>query len=169
MNRSQAFSCFLLGAAALAWSMLSWRLFRDGVAARAVLLPVDPASYYAFQAWMIGPLLLVLSLVFALVAHRLARREGGASPAETWTSLTPIYAGSLLLFFLLPDGVAYALGGRQGMARAMRFYAPLAPLAIIWGAARRLSRLHGLTTGRAVLVALIALITQALIGIPLLR
>jgi hypothetical protein len=139
------------------------------VAARAVLLPVDPPSYYAAQALFVGPLLVLLATIFAAVAHRLTRGEGRGTWRELWPPLAATYAGVLLLCFLLPDWIAYLLAGRHGMARAMRFYAPLTPLGIILGAAWHLHRRRGVSRGRAALAALAALVAQAAVGVPLLR
>lgn len=158
-----------LGAAALAWATLSWRLYRDGVVARAVLLPVEPSSYYAVQAVLVGPLLLLLAALFAAVAHRLTVQSYGPPLRVTFDALAPVYAGSLLVCYLLPDWAAYLHGGRQGMAAAMRYYAPLTPLLIVLGSASRLSLLHGVSQGRAVVAALAGLVVQALVGAPLLR
>ncbi len=160
----------LLGVTALTWSAFSWRLYTDGVAARAVLLPIDPASYHAAQAVFVGPLLVLLATVFARVAYVLARRAGGVgSWGETWGALVSTYAGVLLLCFVAPDALIYLLAGREAMARAMRYYAPWMPVLLAVSATVRLRGLHGIGAGRASLCVLAGLLVQLALGAPLLR
>ena len=159
-----------LGAAALLWSFLSAWMHLDGHAARAVLLPVDPARYYAVQAVFVGPLLLLLTAVHAAVAHRLARGSGGGVTfRQSWRVLAAGYGSALLLCYLLPDLIAYGLGGRAWMARAMRYHAPLMPLVMLWISGPPFARLHGISRARATLWVFLGLLAQLVLGAPWLR
>lgn len=166
----QRVTWFLLGVTALAWSSFSWLLYADGVAARAVLLPVEPSRYYLAQAFFVGPLLVLLATVFARVAYVLARRAGGVgSWGETWGALVSTYAGALLLFLVAPDALIYLMTSRETMARAMRYYAPLMPVVLTVSATTRLRVLHGVGAGRALACVLAGLLVQLALGAPLLR
>ena len=154
----------------LAWSVLSAILWADGAPARAVLLPVEPRAYYGAQAIFVGPWLALLGSLFALVAGAVARALGGvATLRATWSSLVPVWALPLLLLFVVPDLVVVLALGREHLPRAMRFYAPLAPIVITVLATRRLRALHVVTTPRAITAVLVGLVVQAVVGALLLR
>lgn len=154
----------------VAWSVLSFLLWRDGAPARAVVLPIRPTAYYGAQALFVGPWLALLGTIFAVVAGALARAWGGdASLRATWSALVPIWALSLLALFVVPDLVVVLALGREHLPRAMRVYAPLAPVVIATLATRRLRALHGIGVGRALAAVVCALIAQATFGAVLLR
>lgn len=159
-----------LVALGIAWSFLSFLLWRDGAPARAVIIPIDPRAYYGAQALFVGPWLALLGTMFATVAGGMARAWGGtASLRATWSALVPIWALSLLALFVVPDLVVVLALGREQLPRAMRFYAPLAPLVIATLATRRLRALHAIPVGRALVAVVLGLIIQASIGAILLR
>jgi hypothetical protein len=159
-----------LVALGLAWSLLSFLLWRDGAPARAVVLPIRPTAYYGAQALFVGPWLALLATIFALVAGGVARAWGGtASLRATWSTLVPIWALSLLALFVIPDLIVVLALGREHLPRAMRIYAPLAPLVITALSTHRLGSMHAVPAWRALLAVVIALVAQASIGAILLR
>lgn len=159
-----------LVALGLTWSILSALLWLDGAHARAVLIPIAPSAYYGAQAIFVGPWLALLATTFALVTGALARALGGvASLRSTWSALVPTWALALLVLFAIPDLVVVLALGREHLPRAMRFYAPLAPVVITVLASRQVRALHGVTTGRAVLAVVVGLVVQAMVGAILLR
>lgn len=166
-RRSPIASLIALG---LAWSVLSAVLWLDGAPARAVVIPIEPHAYYGAQALFVGPWLALLGTTFALVAGAVARTLGGAASLRaTWSSLVPVWALPLLALFVVPDLVVVLALGREHLPRAMRYYAPLAPIVISVLATRRLRALHQVTTLRAVVAALVGLLVQAAAGALLLR
>ena len=150
--------------------LVSALLWRDGVAARAVLLPISPSAYYGAQALFVGPWLALLATLFALLAGGMARGLGGrGSLRATWQALVPVWALAVLVLFVLPDLFVVVALGREHLVKAMRFYGPLAPIVIVVLATRRLRALHAITTGRAALAVIVALLGQTVVGATLLR
>lgn len=145
-------------------------LWRAGVPARAVLLPVSAESHYAWQALFVGPLMSALATLYAWLAWRLA---GGSPPrssfAEAWAALVPRYAGWVLLGFVVPDLVVFVAAGPGALAPAMRYYGAVAPIGIVASSVAPLGELTGAGRPRASGSALAALVVQALAGAPLLR
>lgn len=159
-----AASLALLGAL---WAGLSAWLARDGVPARFPLLPVAAEDYYAFQAVVVTPVVALLATLFAAIVHALSPR--GVAFARTWAVLVPAYALPLALGLVVPDLIAYAVGGVPAMTNGMRFYAPIAALAIVASSVRRVRAMHGTSTVRAIAIVVVALIVQAAAGAPILR
>jgi hypothetical protein len=75
----------------------------------------------------------------------------------------------MLFLFLVPDVVVYLVAGHGALAKAMRFYAPVAPLTCIALASIGLRAAHGLRVGVAIGVTLVASLVQAAMGGILLR
>jgi hypothetical protein len=165
--RSAAFWLAALGAV---YALFCVSLFRAGVPGRAVLLPIAPDRYYAWQAVFVGPLLGLLATIYAWLAWRLA---GGSTPRssfrEAWSELVPRYAGWTLFGFVLPDLAVFLVAGPGALAPAMRYYGAVAPIGIVLSSIAPLGRLSGARWPRALVSALGALIVQALLGAPLLR
>jgi hypothetical protein len=169
-RRSVRGAALWLAALGAVYALFCVALFRAGVAGRAVLLPVAPERYYAWQALFVGPLLASLATLYAWLAWRLA---GGSAPrssfGDAWVTLVPRYAGWTLFGFVVPDLAVFLAAGPGAMARAMRWYGAVAPLGIVASSVAPLGRLSGASSARALGAALLALLAQALVGAPLLR
>lgn len=162
--RSGVVSLAVLGAL---YALFSALLYANGVAARAVWLPIAPERYYLAQALFVLPLFFGLAHVFVRVV-RACIRGPGASTAM-FDGLAPRYAWPITLCFLIPDMIVFLGWGHASLASAMRFYGPLAPLVIVIGCVRWLHREMKVTRLRATLATLAALLAQAVVGGTLLR
>jgi hypothetical protein len=141
-RRSLRAAALWLGALGLVYALFCALLFRAGVPGRAVLLPVSPEHYYAWQALFVGPLLASLATIYAWLAWRLA---GGSMPRSTfrdaWALLVPRYAGWTLFGFVVPDLIVFLVAGPAALAPAMRYYGAVAPLGIVASSIAPLRRL----------------------------
>jgi len=162
-------SLFALGLLGSTYSLFSVLLHRSGAVPRAVLIPIDPQHYYLAQAIFVGPLFVLLAFVFTFVTRALAGDRSDVSLRRAFEALAPTYAWPLLVLFVLPDLVVFLAAGHAALAPAMRYYAPLAPLAIIAFATASARKLFGVGVLRAALATTAALFAQALVGAPLLR
>ncbi len=158
-----------LAALGVTYAVFSFLLYRSGVAARAVLLPIEPADYYLSQTLFVGPLLVACAALFASVVRGVAAPSTVVTYRDGFHRLAPLYAWPLLLLFVVPDLCVFLSLGHGSLARAMRFYAPLAPLAIVVLGARCARRLFSISLGRAVVAAIAGLLAQALLGALFLR
>ncbi len=162
--RSGVASLAVLGAI---YALFSALLYANGIAARAVWLPIAADRYYLAQACFVLPLFFLLALVFVSVVRACL---GTATDAGAmFAGLAPRFAWPITLCFLLPDMVVFLGWGHASLAPAMRWYGPLAPIVIVSGCAvwlRKETKVSGL---RATLATLAALFTQAIVGGALLR
>jgi hypothetical protein len=158
-------SVVALGAA---HALLSALLGLQGIAARAVLLPIAIDRYYLAQAVFVGPLDALLAWLFARTALRLAGL-GEVARRDTLPQLVTVYASCLLALFVVPDLVVYLVAGHGALARAMRFYAPLVPLAMVAATTWTLRRRYDVGVARAASASLVGLVLQALVGAVVLR
>lgn len=143
------------------WVALCLLLWSDRVVARAVLLPVQPADYYLFQALIVVPLLAFLCRVFVGTAVRWGKV---ANPGSSALRRDLAQAYSLpLAAHLLAELVAYWAWGSGGLGVVARWSAPVAFLTIWLWASRRLAA-AGAGWGRAAVAALGSLGFQALLG-----
>ena len=78
--------------------------------------------------------------------------------------LAPAYCWPLLGLFLVPDVAVFLIAGHGALAKAMRFYGPIAPLVVWWLSALRTARLFEVSKGRAAAATFVGLLLQALIG-----
>lgn len=165
-SREAAASLSALGAVYAAFSFL---LYRAGVAPRAVWLPIDPPAYYLAQALFVAPLFVLLTVLYVAVVRAVlpARAEVGFRAA--YFRLAPAYAWPLLVLFVVPDLLVFLSQGHAALPRAMRYYGPLAPLAIVALTVARARPLFGVGTGRAALAAFAGLVAQAALGALVLR
>jgi hypothetical protein len=162
--RSGVVSLAVLGAL---YALFSALLYAQGIAARAVWLPIAPERYYLAQALFVAPLFVLLAFVFARVARFLA---GGPSDARTaFAGLAPRYAWPITICFLVPDMIVFLGWGHASLAPAMRYYGPLAPIVIVALSTRWLAREAGVGGLRATFAAIGALLAQAVVGGALLR
>lgn len=159
----------VLAAGAL-WSVFSLVLASQGHAPSRVLVPIAREHYYAAQALFVLPLLALQWAVCSLVSFRSARALGGAGSFDETLRLLGFALGlPLLLLFLLPDVVCYALSGFASLGKLVRVTAPLTFVVSTWAAARGLRRVHGLSRLRALAAASVGVLAQAALGAPLLR
>jgi hypothetical protein len=157
-----------LGALSATYAAFSALLYAGGVPARAVWLPIDPARYYLAQAFFIAPLMVSLAVIFTLVVRALA---GGGTVRfrDAFAVFAPVYAWPLLVLFVLPDLAVYLAFGHGALAKAMRLYAPLVPIAITALGAARARRAFGCSLARGALASFGALAAQGAFGAVLLR
>lgn len=143
------------------WAVLCLQLWKDGVAARAVVLPVQPTNYYLLQALLVGPMLTFLGWVFAVAAVRWSRARP-VSSVRLRHELLRAYSLPLAAH-LVAELVGYHGWGSAGLSSVARYSAPLAFAVIgIW-AARRLTAANA-GWGRATVGAFGALVFQAVLG-----
>lgn len=125
-------------------------------------LPVSAERYYATAAAYAIPLLLLLGWIFASVAC------GVAGVADELDALMAAWARPTAACFVLPDLVAYATVGFEGVAMVVRFTAPITAVAVLaWATYALVSR--GAPRGRALGAAALGLLAQALPAAFLLR
>jgi hypothetical protein len=153
------------------WALFSAALAFGGEAPSVTLVPIPKAHYYAAQALFAVPLFWLLWGVLTQVAHRLATAFGGSVDGRSGAAamLGHAYAAPMIALFLVPDILVYGVFGHAGLARFMKFYAPLGPLVALALGSAGLARAYGLGRGRAFVTALCAFLAQALVGAPLLR
>jgi hypothetical protein len=172
--RLSVFSLALLGFVYAAFSLL---LFRDGIPARAVWLPISPGRYYIAQAIFVGPLFVILAIVFVLVVHAIVGHSRGDangtsqphSRRAVFEALAPRYALPIVFLFLLPDILVFLTMGHAKLAPMMRYYGLLAPIAIVTSTVMWLRRQTSVGMARAIFAAIVGLVSQAVVGAPLLR
>jgi hypothetical protein len=156
-----------LGVSYAAFSLL---LHAHGHAPSVTLVPLARDRYYLAQSIFAAPLFLALWAIFAGIAHGLARLAGGRGrPGATFAVIGVAYAAPMLFLFLVPDVVVYLVAGHGALAKAMRFYAPVAPLTCVVLASIGLRAAHGLRVGVAIGITLVASLVQAAMGGILLR
>jgi hypothetical protein len=154
----------------LAWAALSAMLYADGHVPRVTSVPIRRTDYYLWQALFVVPLLICLWLVLGLTSHGVSRLLGGPNRLRSALSVLAFtYAVPVLVLFVLPDALIYALFGFETLGRAMRFYASLAPLATLALTALGIHIVYDLGLWRASAAALVGLVMQALPGALLLR
>ena len=157
------------GALCAGYSAFSLLLFLSGAPARAVWLPIEPSAYYLAQAVFVWPLFALLTVVFTATVRATANPSALGTFRESYDALAQAYAWPLLLCFVIPDVVAFLIVGQAGLAKAMRYYAWIAPLAIVALSARYARTRFGVSTGRAALASVAALFAQGALGATVLR
>jgi hypothetical protein len=133
-------------------------------------LPVGADAYYRVASMYAVPLYFSLWAIAAAASHGAARALGGRGELRAGLAvLGPAYALPTLLLFVLPDLVIYLAAGHEALAEAMRWYAPLAPLAVVVLAGRALRRVYDLRRLHALVAAFVGFLAQALPAAWLLR
>ncbi|MBX3181197.1 MAG: hypothetical protein KIT72_15040 [Polyangiaceae bacterium] len=167
---------WLLLLAALGWSGLSLWLGVSGLAPTRApwlgvkLLRVAPEDWYFAQALLIPAVLTAQVLVMARVGVWFAQRRGVVMRAARFARpLAGSLGLSLLLGLVIPDLLAFALWGQDGLRSALRVTAlatPVLALALVSATVRRV-----LITGwlASVGIAWVMLLLQAVLGGLLLR
>jgi hypothetical protein len=145
-------------------------LHLGGHAPSVTLVPIARERYYLWQSVFVAPLFVALWLIYGGVAHGLSRLAGGRGTGGATLAVIGIgYAAPLALLFVVPDLVVYLVAGHGALGKAMRFYAPAAVIGCVALCAAGLREVHGISRGRAVVIALMGLLVQASVGGVLLR
>ena len=142
-------------------------LARDGHAPSVALLPIPKAGYYAMQAAFVLPVFGCACLA-ATASARLAI-PSRPSLRDVILALFPALTLPTLLFFLLPELSVYAVRGFEGLKDVVRFTTAITGLATLVALALAVRKRFIVTHARALLVAVVALLTQAVIASPFLR
>ena len=155
----------------LSYASFSVALAIAGAAPKRVLLPVAVEHYYAIQAAFVGPLFAALIALHTKIVVAILHQKAGprTSFGEAYLVLGNAYAWPLLALFVVPDALVFALWGFDSIAKAMRFYAPVALLVILALSTIRARDLFGVTLPRALGAVFVGLVVQAMLGGLLLR
>lgn len=122
-------------------------------------------NHYLFQSIFIIPLYFVLFWIGGRVAHATARRLSGTGSREASLAMFGIaYAVPMIFLFIIPDILVFLLWGFGAIAKAMRYYAPLAAITCVGLGTVGFSRAHELAPGRAALAVFVAFVVQAAVG-----
>ncbi len=135
-----------------------------------LLLPVDRAAYYGWEAALVVPLQLLMWWAMASVLHALSRRAGGTGIASQSRAVAGIsVAVPYVLVWLVPDAFVYAAAGFDALGPLVRVTAPLCLLWALVLTTVGVRAVHGISSGKAFGIALVSLIVYAAIGAPVLR
>lgn len=173
---SQSEACGWIGALSVVLMGLGWAAFTavlaagDHVPSGPPLLPIAPESYYAWQVLFVAPVRFAMFGALAASAHLLARALGGEGSAKQTMLVAGLsMAVPSVVLWLVPDAIVYAAAGFEALAVGMRYYVPLSVLWTVVLVTAGTRAVHGLSLGRAVVVALVGLLAHALVGAPFLR
>lgn len=172
LSRTRALGTAALGvsAAGALWALLSYLLWRAGHAPSRTPVAAWRESYYLMQAVVVVPTLLTCWAVLGAVAQVLAKKLGGSGSLRTMlTCLAPSFAIPLVLAFVVPDLIVFLSFGFDALGKLVRFSGLVL---VVWElalASLAVETVHGLSRGRAALVAFVALLAQALLGASVLR
>lgn len=160
----------LLLLAGLVWSLFCTILACAGHAPSFTMLPIPRDQHYAVQALLVVPLLFGQWRLCLFVVERLTRERAAHAQHDTLGARISTAIGlPLLALFLLPDVITYALAGFSALGKLVRLSAPISFVVTVALVARAVRRERGITPPRALVVALVAVLAQALLGAPFLR
>jgi hypothetical protein len=146
------------------WSLLSLRMAAGGHAPAVGVPGLAAAHHYVVQAAVLPLVLLLAWRASAAVAGRVAVLLGGMpAPAALRTTLGFASAVPLAAALVLPDLVVLETFGHAALARAMRWYAPVA---VVWAGVLAVCAVHASTDvagWRAVAAALAGLVAAVLL------
>lgn len=155
---------------------LAWALFLLGLGhageepSGPLILPIPRASYYQVEAALVIPVRLLAVTLFAGVAHRLLGQRGEEGAFGAAFAIVALAAeGSALLFWLLPDVVAYASGGFDLLGAVVRAAAPTTAVATLAFATRSFRRVFEVSPGRAFGAALAGFVVAGVLSGLVLR
>lgn len=119
-----------VGLAGVLWTLLSSWLALDGQKPSGPTLLVGAEHHYLVQAALLLPLLLVAWKLFGFFTAQLARRLGGEGDGRALEAALGLTLGvPLLVLFVIPDLVMYAVGGFLELG----FLLPLTgPVTALW-------------------------------------
>lgn len=155
----------------LSYAAFSAALAIAGAAPKRVFLPIAVESYYAAQAVFVGPLFAGLIALYTKITMAiLGRKDVPSVPfSDAYVALGNAYAWPLLALFVVPDALVFALWGFGSIAKAMRFYAPVALVVILVLSTLRARALYGTSIARALGAVFVGLVVQAMLGGLVLR
>lgn len=146
------------------WAGLCLRLAADGHAPSVTLVAIP--RYYLAQAGFVVPVLLAQWLATAGIANLVTKARFIALAA----ALGPALAAPLVVIFLVPDLVAYALVGFDALGKLVRITAPLMLLTTIGLSALAIRAVtEGASRWRAIGTAALAVTIPAVLASTLLR
>lgn len=157
----------------LSWGALLVVLTKDGHAPSGPLvLPFERAHAYLAQAALTGPLFVLSALLASMVSVRLIEEDARRDPAaaRAWRAhVTTTIAATSLLFLVVPDAVAYAIGGFRGLQFAAPIVLPCFFVGLVVRATR-VAREHFATSRpRALLVGMVVAIAHLVVTGPFVR
>jgi hypothetical protein len=149
---------------------LAWLALEGEAPSGPLIAPIPRESYYAWEAVFVVPVRVAMALAFAGSAHAIARKLGGSGTFEdTFDRGARALALPFLSLWLLPDVALYLTGGFERLTEGVRFTAAASSLGTLVLAVLAVRRAHALSTGRAIVAALVGLVAQAVLGAPWLR
>ncbi len=151
------------------WAAFSLVLYLRGHAPSFVLLPIPRPAYYLWQSLFVVPVTLASWWVLGSVAAWVAGAARGPARDGVIAVLGVAYAAPLVFGFLAVDVVLFAAFGFEAMGRAIRFYAPLAPLWGLWVGTLAVRRRLSVSTARAWLGCAVGFVAMAPLGAVFLR
>jgi hypothetical protein len=157
-------------AAGGAWALLCAALAIAGHSPSVAVVPIPREHYYAAQAVFVVPLLLVSWLLCSTIAERVGRflgGQGGFVPAAN--GIAPALALPLIVVFVVPDAIAWALLGFDGLGAVVRVTGPLSFLAMLVLATMAVRAASSLSYGRAFVAAFAGVFVQGALAGVLLR
>lgn len=169
-------ACAWLGVAAVLGMALGWAAFSALLGAAGhtpsgpPLLPIPPEDYYAAQALFVVPVRLAMLGALAATVHWLGRGLGGGGAARHAVLVAGLsMAVPSVVAWLVPDVAVYLALGFEALAEGMRYYVPVSVLWTVVLVTAGTRAIHGLSLGRALVVALLGLLAHAVVGAPFLR
>ncbi len=155
----------------LSYASFSAALAITGAQPKRVLLPVGTEHYYAIQSAFVGPLFAGLIALYTKIVMAIAAPKGEprATFGDAYVLLGNAYAWPFLALFVVPDALVFALWGFDAIAKAMRFYAPVALVAVLILGVIRARELFGASLPRTLGGVFLGLVVQAMVGGLLLR
>lgn len=170
MSLLRSRGAFAVLSAGLSWAGFSAHLARAEIAPPIVFLPIDPGAYYAAQSVFVVPVLFALWIVFARVALWIGGdRASDGQKARIQDRLGALYGGSLALFFVLPEWLAFGLGGLPALRLAARVSPPVVLGVLMVVGPRILVKDAGVSPFRGALAIGVGILAQALLGALFLR
>ncbi len=133
-------------------------------------MPIGRSNYYLGQALWVIPVLLFGWVVVGGACHLLSRWAGGKGTRASMLACAGYaYAVPLAVVFVIPDIVAYLGFGFASLARLVRVTGLVLVVAEWALMSRAVVAAHQLAWSRAVPIALLALLVQAVLVGPVLR
>ena len=132
---------------------------------------IGAEHYYLWQAVFLTPLMFIGWLLFGGVAHATAQKlgDGDGDLSATAARLGRFYGASIGLLYVLPDIIAYAIGGFDALAPVMKVTTPLCFFALVTLSTWSVHASHEISWPGAVVSVFSGLIVQGVAVTPWLR